>query len=291
MLCALASTAAPPLSAHGPLTILPGAGYTIADYDTLRSQLLRDLAPDGNELCVAHSHAGAAALRALLSASPTRCKGGAVIMGCFQEELSTLPTPTLFIAGDLDGVSRFSEFAALRHRVLQRADAWLPSLAAVRGGSHHSFASTASPRTDPSLAYPPADVAALDLVPDVSEAPNLAAIIADFARGRRGAILDEAERVAARLAAPIVAALQLEGSAALGHPWCDSDYPTNPSCNYPKYPDFSLPFGPKPAPSPPLPADCICGSPWITGVASPLVAGLDLQPFDVNTSDAFHDVS
>ena len=281
------------------LTILPGAGYQVAHYDTLRSHLLfHDAVPDGGELCVAHSHAGAAALRELLSALPTRCQGGAVIMGCFEAGIvEKLPAPTLIIAGDLDGVSRFSEFAALRHRVLQspRADGKQLSFAAIRGFSHHSFVPAALPLTDPSFApSAPANLAALDLIPDVSAvdaAPRLAAIISDFARGGIRAALGEAERVASRLAAPIVAALELEGSTALGTPWCDSDWPTNPSCNYPKYPDFSLPFGPKPAPSPPLPANCICGSQWITTVASPLVSGVDQQPFNVNSSDAFHDVS
>ena len=56
-----------------------------------------------------------------------------------------------------------------------------------------------------------------------------------------------AERRAAQLAAPVVKALQLEGSPHLGKDICNSDFPTNPSCNYPKYPDFALPPGPAPA--------------------------------------------
>ena len=40
------------------------------------------------------------------------------------------------------------------------------------------------------------------------------------------------------------------------------------------------------------PADCVCGSPWVTNVAAPLVAGTDLQSsFTVASADAFHDVS
>jgi len=102
------------------------------------------------------------------------------------------------------------------------------------------------------------------------------------------------EGLAARVAAPIVAALELEGSAALGGKVCNSDFPTNPSCNYPKYPDFSLPPGPAKPPSPLPPSDCICGSKWVTDVASPIVSGVAMLPsgrLNVTTSDAFHDVS
>ena len=63
---------------------------------------------------------------------------------------------------------------------------------------------------------------------------------------------------AGNLAGPIVKALQLEGSGALGTDVCNSDFPTNPSCKpYPKYPDFSLPPGPAPAPSPLPSSDCV----------------------------------
>jgi len=194
---------------------------------------------------------------------------------------------TLVIAGSRDGVSRFSSFAALAHRHRQDGR---HVFAAIRGASHHSFASgSASPAH-----------AGLDLQPTITSDATLAevtAIVADFAQSSSHAsssvagALARAEAVASKLAAPIVEALTLEGSTALGKVWCNSDFPTNPTCNYPKYPDFSLPFGPAPAPSPPLPPDCICGSLWVEQRASSVVAGTSLQPFSVTTSDAFHDVS
>jgi len=112
-------------------------------------------------------------------------------------------------------------------------------------------------------------------------------------RVQDGAALTTAEFNAAQLAAPIVAALELEGSSKLGHPWCNSDFPTNPTCAYPKWPDHALPPGPAPAPSPPLPADCVCGSKWVAQTANPMLAGLDLVGggASVTAKDAFHDVS
>merc|ERR1711871_150280 len=146
----------------------------------------------------------------------------------------------------LDGVSRFSNFAAAMHKF--RSDR--VRFALVQGASHHSFAS--GPTVHP-----------LDLVPEIDT----------------------------KLAHSVVAALKLEGSAALGTDICNSDFPTNPTCNYPKYPAFSLPPGPKPAP-PPLPAkDCICGSKWVTDNAFPDFSRSTEKGFQVHAADAFHDVS
>lgn len=103
--------------------------------------------------------------------------------------------------------------------------------------------------------------------------------------------LAKAEALAAKMAQPLIDALKLEGSNQLGDPWCNSDFPTNPACAYPKYPDFALPFGPAPAPSPPLPATCVCGSQWVATVANSVIAGVDLKGFSVVAKDAFHDVS
>ena len=63
---------------------------------------------------------------------------------------------------------------------------------------------------------------------------------------------------------------------------------------YPKFPDHSLPPGPKPAPNPALPADCVCGSPWIEQHAGSMIAGMAVSANPkavVTTKDAFHDVS
>merc|ERR1711988_1394814 len=92
----------------------------------------------------------------------------------------------------------------------------------------------------------------------------VAQLVAEFADGSNGLMaLRAAEATAEQLSTPVTDALELEGSTKLGHVACNSDFPTNPTCQYPKYPDHSLPLGPAPAPNPPLPSDCICGSPWV----------------------------
>lgn len=165
--------------------------------------------------------------------------------------------------------------------------------AVIQGASHQSFAS----------GEPSALCRQLDLAPAISHgaaAERVAALVADLLLGTptvesssSGTAALPEVTLAARVAQPLVDALLLEGSTALGKVWCNSDWPTNPSCNYPKYPDFSLPFGPAPAPSPPLPSDCICGSKWITTEAAPKIAGVGWQPgiSAVAAADAFHDVS
>lgn len=97
---------------------------------------------------------------------------------------------------------------------------------------------------------------------------------------------------------PMVAALQLEGSPFLKTP-CNSDFPTNPTCQYPSWPGKSLVPGTKPKPPNPLPpSDCTCGSPWVMSTAHKMMAGLDQIPAgsvpgprSVVSNDAFHDVS
>lgn len=195
-----------------------------------------------------------------------------------------LRVPSLVFHGLLDGVVRFSQYAVHRHRAL-RTTGMRTRFAALRGAAHHSFASgKPSPLAEE-----------LDLIPEASHDEvysNLAAVARDFLLGG-GPALAEAEATAAALSGPLIKALELEGSTALGHPACNSDFPTNPSCGYPKYPDHSL--GPrKPAPSPPLPADCICGSPWVADHAAGAIAGFEVstQPsYKVTAKDAFHDVS
>ncbi|CAE7417721.1 unnamed protein product, partial [Symbiodinium sp. CCMP2592] len=91
---------------------------------------------------------------------------------------------------------------------------------------------------------------------------------------------------------PVLAALHLEGYHYLNPP-CNSDFPTNPTCQYPKYPDKSLlpPAGP---PKPLPPADCTCGSEWVANTAANIVAGFEQTPASQSklvSKDAFHDVS
>jgi hypothetical protein len=197
--------------------------------------------------------------------------------------LASSPVPVLAIAAELDGVTRFSLFAAQRHQ-----HAHQHRFVVVGGASHHSFAQTSWKGLD------------LDLQAEITNKAaqqHAATLIHEWVRTNQGnsttstKLLEAAELRAAQLAAPIVKALQLEGSAALGQEICNSDFPTNPSCNYPKYPDFSLPPGPSPAPSPLPSSDCVCGSEWVTNYAFPAVSGAADKGFAVHAADAFHDVS
>eukprot|EP00940_MAST-03C_sp_MAST-3C-sp2_P001800 g1800.t1 len=185
----------------------------------------------------------------------------------------------LIVTGHRDGKARIDQFAAKRFQARRLFQSNEVRFFLSRGASHRSFLD---------------DETAIvgDLDPLVSHARTRARVL-DLVRAfadRDREALSDAEAETSKLADPLSKALALEGSEALGGKWCNSDHPTNPACNYPKYPDFSLPPGPVPAPSPLPPADCICGSKWITDFASPLIA-TDMQPFSVHTADAFHDVS
>ena len=186
----------------------------------------------------------------------------------------------LVLQGNLDGVARFSRFAAARHRFASDASRFV----VVEGAAHRSFYDDDAPH--------PLDLQpALDDAQAHAQVADLVLLYATNDNADDEEKVAAAERRAAQLAAPIVKALQLEGSPHLGKDICNSDYPTNPSCNYPKYPDFALPPGPAPAPSPLPAADCICGSQWVTDFAFPIVAGASDKGFAVQAADAFHDVS
>merc|ERR1719424_2116423 len=182
----------------------------------------------------------------------------------------------------MDGIVRFSDFAVARHMSTSPNHRF----AAIHGASHHSFMQGRRA----------SHIGTLDLKPDISNEQALAfvkAMVADFVGLTDTGVLAKAETLAGSLAKPVVDALELEGSTKIGHPACNSDFPTNPTCQYPKWPDHSLPFGPAPAPSPPLPSDCICGSPWVVQHAS-LVYGLSesTKPtYTATVKDSFQDVS
>jgi hypothetical protein len=185
--------------------------------------------------------------------------------------------PVLVVGAELDGVTRFSQFATTRHRHASTNHHFV----VVKGAAHHSFTPPAVNTRN-----------ILDLQAEVSD---------EFTRAQTTILIEQwlnnstefnvAKRDAYLLAAPIIKALELEGSSHTGKDICNSDYPTNNKCNYPKYPDFSLPPGPAPAPSPLPSADCICGSKWVTDYAFPSVAGASDKGFTVHAADAFHDVS
>lgn len=250
-----------------PASIHPGEGYSPSSYAHLHGF--------AREVCFAHSRQGAAALLGEWRS----CKH-LVFMG-HAPDLDGVHVPALVVAGTRDGVSRISHFAALSRRHRHRHHRFV----AIDGAAHHSFASGAPSELCASL-----DLAAAE-TPERHHA-TLRAVITAFVHSNTDApVFRSAERLFASLADPISAALELEGSEALGGTHCNSDFPTNPSCNYPKYPDFSLPFGPSPPPDPMPPTDCICGSPWVMNVGSPLSAGLAIHPFGLAPADAFHDVS
>lgn len=95
------------------------------------------------------------------------------------------------------------------------------------------------------------------------------------------------------MVAPLISAMEYEGSRRL-RDVCNSDFVTNPTCGYTKWPDQSLPFGPAPAPNPLPSADCICGSPFVASTAQALMAGFassGAPTATADTRDAFHDVS
>jgi len=251
-------------------------GFESSRNDKLKrmlSEKLSGVAKD-KQLCVAHGGLNLDALSQINAG----CDAGFAMLGAAPEPelLEKLDGRTLVIGGDLDGSIPFSHFAVARHKASKDRH-----FAVVRGASHASFAPGQQSEEDQET----------DLDPLVSEDESfklVTDIVFDFVNGG-GEALASAEHAAAQLADPVIDALKLEGSTELGHPACNSDYPTNPQCNYPRFPNHSLPFGPAPAPSPPLPADCICGSPWI--VQSAADSAYDLPgPYKSFTNDAFVDV-
>ena len=225
-------------SADPSIMLVPGAGYEYAAYASLRAHVAAATPSMSAELCVGHAADGSAALLSLAASAPSRCGAGLVLLGAVPtdaELAAVADRRVLVVAGTRDGVARLSHFAAARHRSArrgqqqQRQQQMEHRFAVVLGAAHHSFAGGA----------PTALTASLDLRPAAKAAEVHAAVaglVADFlGEGRVGAALEEGEALAASVAAPIVAALKLEGSAALGVEVCNSDFPTNPSCNYPMY--------------------------------------------------------
>lgn len=113
------------------------------------------------------------------------------------------------------------------------------SVIVLEGVSHMQFASGS----------PPALVQSRDLMPEVSYADAhraAAAVMTIFLQVQAtNASTTALPKLMALVAvteafvAPMVAALQQEGSPHLQVP-CNSDFPTNPTCNYPEWPDKAL---------------------------------------------------
>eukprot|EP00927_Polykrikos_kofoidii_P022292 TRINITY_DN20844_c0_g1_i3.p1 TRINITY_DN20844_c0_g1~~TRINITY_DN20844_c0_g1_i3.p1 ORF type:complete len:483 (-),score=77.06 TRINITY_DN20844_c0_g1_i3:89-1537(-) len=269
------------LSVH--LSWMPGDGFPPSAYESLKVAVQNKLGEaattnEGAELCIGHSADGArSALRAAAQGGD-RCRAGVVTLASapLPDDFDGVTFPVLVIAGELDGVVPLARFAVARYR---SRDVPSRRFVLVRGASHASFASS-SVRV------------ALDLHAETKD-EDVHATVAELVRGfleGNSEGLQAAEEATNRIASPLVDALKLEGSEALGVPACNSDFPTNPTCNYPKWPDHSLPFGPAPAPSPLPPKDCVCGSPWVETFAAPMLSGLPSST-SIVLKDAFHDVS
>jgi hypothetical protein len=198
------------------------------------------------------------------------------------DQLKQIEVPVLAVQGSLDGVNPMTSFAVTRYK-----NSKFKSIryAVMRGASHSSL-------MNQEFASLHRDLPAM--ISSSSAIKQFASIIYDFVGLSSNGLLNDAERIATEMADPIVKALQLEGSEALGNPWCNSDFPTNPTCQYPIYPGKSLPPGPAPPPNP-LPSDtCVCGSEWVRTTGSDLSADLESSSRPtaiVLSNDAFHDVS
>ena len=277
------------------------------------SRLLSDLQDQGfpsGSLIFAGGHSGELdQLQHCIASNTSSCSkiDAAVLLGfpLLRQYRYTFPLPVLTIAGTLDGVSRVTRTGAesLFHALTPHAPSVcklqssrtpnvLCPVIAIDGISHMSFASGS----------PSSLIHQLDLKPEIAEddahsqiSNYVAAFLSVVAVISSPAIqtLESGVASSEALMAPFIDAMQSEGSPLLGT-WCNSDFPTNAACNYPKYPDASLPPGPKPSPTPLPPSDCICGSPFVRSIAQTIMSNFSSSSFPSATiaaADAFHDVS
>lgn len=211
---------------------------------------------------------------------------------------STKLPPTLTLDGDLDGLLRITRQAeGYFHQVVKVGGAAAGMdrpVVLLEGLNHWSFSSGDLP----------SNVKKNDIRAEVSvEAGHamIGQVVSDYFTSLFGSgsikqaaqqkIVDAVKKTG-EILDPLLAAMHLEGYHYLNPP-CNSDFPTNPTCQYPKYPDKSLlpPAGP---PKPLPPADCTCGSEWVASVAANIVAGFEQTPAAQSklvSKDAFHDVS
>lgn len=200
--------------------------------------------------------------------------------------------PTLTLDGDLDGLLRLSRQAEAYFHQVERAGGPEDAkslerpVVILQGLNHWSFSSGDLP----------GNVRSHDLRAERSQLEGhqmIGEAVSDYlaflfgkSTGARQRLVTAVQKTGVILK-PLLEALKMEGYHHLQPP-CNSDYPTNPTCQYPKYPDKSFlpPAGP---PKPLPPADCTCGSPWVEQVAAPMMKGdLDVK---LIVKDAFHDVS
>jgi hypothetical protein len=260
-------------SVYGDVAISSGI-YGSSSYYSLKRELSE--AAIASNLCFAHSKSG---IDSLVKDSE-HCTDGIVMYGAAPNrfQMSLFKSPVLVIGGTRDGVTPMSEFAVSRYHNRKATYILIP------GASHTSVMDAPASH--------PLDLQAV-LSPEEVRA-HVTQLVTDFLGLTNSGALKAAVVRTAELADPVVAALELEGSAELGDPWCQSDFPTNPTCQYPIYPGKSLPPGPADAPDPLPPPTCVCGSPWVMGTASEMNADFKDSPrpdATVLSKDAFQDVS
>lgn len=175
-------------------TVFPARGYELSAYKSL-SQI------GDSKLCIAHAGDGA---NAMLAYAQEQSCSTFVFLGTAPAKDAVLNAPCLVVGGDLDGIFPAAHFAAARHKdVEKRCD-----YALIRGASHHSFVGVD--------AKVPAHVAENDLrgEPLGNELRDILLFDASaLARGEANADL---------VAAPLVKALELEGSGQLGKDVCSA---------------------------------------------------------------------
>lgn len=289
---------------------ISGTSFTSdSDISRLLSGLQDKSFPSGSLIFAGGHSSESGQLQHCIASNTSACSkiDAAVLLGfpVLRQLRPTFPLPVLTVAGTLDGVSRVTRTGAesLFHALTPKAPSIcklqtsstpniLCPVIAIDGISHMSFAS----------GNPSSIIHQLDLKPDVTEddahtqiSKFVSAFLSVVAVPASADVrtLESGVSSSEALLAPFVDAMQAEGSPWLGT-WCNSDFPTNSACNYPKYPDASLPPGPKPSPSPPPPSDCICGSPFVRSFAQTIMSNFSSSPHasaTIAASDAFHDVS
>lgn len=234
-----------------------------------------------------HSPAESALLQDYLSASHEENSqpDGLVLLGSFvlrkyRTSSGDFRVPTLTLGGEVDGVCRVTRMAEAF-----AVNKGSSSVIVLPGVSHMQFASGAASSV----------IQQHDLKPEVSEASahsDIGRYVGSFLDSN-SAELAAGSSSTATVLGPIVEAMRQEGSEKL-NVLCNSDFPTNPTCNYPKWPDASVDPRPVPKPDPMPPADCICGSSFVEEHAQKLMTRFDLSPTpsaSFFSKDSFHDVS
>jgi len=222
---------------------------------------------------------------------------GIILFGGFiNRDFRPLSMPSLTLAGELDGVCRITRCGAEEyyHQVMYPDSRGYNSLVLLlSGASHMSFVTGSPTRYMLTYDFQP-EVSGDDAVSDISTyvAAFLGYQVSQSTLAQSA--LDRASSLAKEFMKPIVDVMEVSGNQRLRDP-CNSDFPTNPTCEYPKYPDASLNPLPVPKPDPMPPVDCMCGSSWLEDNAQQMMAdfsGSSNAPWVTMTcKNSFHDVA